>query len=184
MIGFMEMIRKKLRFGIGFMLALFCLLASCTTARPLPDYRDSSFVAELRLITPTITMEASASVEKLSAPTLPRDITLQLKSPEALSDVFLRRSGGIVSLSYDGMTLSGDSLSPLLQAVDLLLSSGEIQRICKTEELGEPLIFAELHSTKENTRYELYLSPDTGAPRVFRTDTFTLEILSFQSTAH
>ena len=176
------MIRKKLRFGIGFVLALFCLLAGCTSPRTLPDYRGSAFVAEIRLLTPTITLEASASVEKLSDPTLPRDVTLQLKSPEALSDVCLERRGGIVSLCYDGITLSGDSLSPLLQAIDLLVASGGIQPICETEELGEPLIFAELHSTKENTRYELYLSPDTGAPRVFRTDTFTLELLSFQPT--
>ena len=154
--GSMEMIRKKLRFGIGFVLALFCLLSGCAAARTLPDYRESAFVAELRLITPTVTLEASATVEALGDPTLPRDVTLQLKSPEALSDVRLCRSDGIVSLCYDGMTLSGDSLSPLLQASDLLVASGEIQPICKTEELGEPLIFAERHSTKENTRYELY----------------------------
>lgn len=179
----MEMIRKKLRFGIGIVLALLCLLSGCTAARTLPDYRDSAFVADLRLITPTVTLEASASVALPDDPTASRDVTLRIKSPQALSDVCLERRGGIVSLSYDGMTLSGDSLSPLLQAVDLLLASGEIQRVCETEELGEPLIFAELHSTKENTRYELYLSPDTGAPRVFRTDTFTLELLSFQNAA-
>ena len=175
----MEKIRKKLFCLLLLPFCVFISFCGCQSSPSLPDYRQSAFYAELRLITPSVTVSGYATVS-LPKDSAQRDVTLVFSEPKALEDVTLTRSNGIVSLQYDGLVLEEQALEALLFMVDLLTSSRERRIVSQTEEYGEPLILAELLPAGNEKSYELYLDPNSGAPRMLRSEDITLVIRSFR----
>ncbi len=149
---------KKL--SLFFLLLLF-LFSSCTHSPPLSAYRDTAFCADLVYFRQNIRICAFAQVAapREESDSLPRDVTLSFREPEALHGLTVTRKNGDIFYEYKGLSMSTDA-TELLRCIDLLL--------------------IEEHKNTEDQSYDIRLSSDTGFPEEIVTSEETLQIQNFQ----
>ena len=136
-------------------LSVLCLFFGCTDANAPPDYKATAFYAEVVYTTEQTRLccEVWVDAPRESGETLPRNVRVSVKAPDALQGLLLTRVDGEIFCEYRGLSKEIGQ-TELLRCADLLLTEDQ---------------------TDEMKRF-----PDTGAPERISSANETLEITNFK----
>jgi hypothetical protein len=174
-----EMMEKlKPYLALLLLSSMLPLLVCCGRSSSLPDYRGTSFSAELRWESEGQTVSAIAEYGPPTEGEAPRELSLFFTSPDALKDARLVRRGERVTFTLHGLTVDGASFDSLLSVAELLLTEGVIESVCDTEWEGLSLRYAEI-KTSDGRLLSLWLDPSDGAPKRLQCGNVDLTVLHF-----
>lgn len=178
----MEKLKPYLIMTLALLLALLtCCSAGCAERIRLPyDYLSAPFRAELRWCEGDLSLSAEVSAAPANVSGKPWDISLRLTAPESVRDIRIERKDGAISLTYEGLTLTGETYEALLRAVDLLLWDAPLEGLCREELMGVPVLYGRRRSEDTQGTVEVWLD-ESGAPRQLCHGALILTVLSFES---
>lgn len=167
---------------IGLAALLLLSLCACAATPTPPDYRLSGFTCEASWMEEALSLRATITVSPPQAQDTPfgqRDLTISFLSPDSLAGVTVCRRSGEISVQLGDVSLDGASSSSWLRVAELLLPDGALSSISRTQENGRSLLYAEIHTTEDDSGCQLYLEPSTGIPLRIRRGAREVEIHAF-----
>lgn len=157
----MEKIKVNRYITLFALAALIFSFVSCNSRVLREDFRDTSFKTLISFCENGINISAYLTATKNRDGT--HDIELEVISPKTLSGFTVHRENGTEYSEFEGIRLSSNNLSTLLQYADIIFQDGDIFIVSKTELDGRSVLFATLGRNDPNG-YEIYLDPDTYIP--------------------
>ncbi len=164
---------QKLRLWIFFLVIFiaFSSLSGCSD-RAIPlDYRQSDFEAEAILNDGAA--ELTVRIQKAAD-----RIQMELLSPDSLSEITFCREAGEEYIICRELRLSADGFEHMLGWLDLLLPTGELILVGKSQINGCEVLGA----VTESSETEIYLDKNTYAPLYIKQGERQISIKGFEFT--
>ncbi len=171
---------EKLKPYLLCLLLAFFLAGCSDRVTPPRDYLSSPFSAELRWSEEDLTISAELTAAPAVRQGAPWDLCLRFTAPDSFAGICVTRKDGALTLTYEGLTLTGEPYAGLCRGADLLLSGDTLRGLCREELWGLPVLYGRRGAPDTGEFTEVWLDPQTGYPKQLRRGQTTLQILSFQ----
>ena len=159
--------------------SVLLLLAGCTQVPGDADftaYQKPPLRAEVTGRTNGVTFGARIELSGLPEDGSPRDARIEYTAPETLCGVAAVRKNGSISVTYDGLELSGEPLSGLLRAADAFsLTADVVGASPEKAEDGTPVTVLEFSDGSV-----VRVDSTSGYPLIIETGDISLRTVRFE----
>ena len=158
------------------------MLPGCNGRLTLPsDYRTAPFRVLLHGENGMTSFEAEGEYFPSEQAKGEWNFTLRVKLPSFSEEIMLTQAEGVRTVSLENFEANADALSLLFAMAELPVAAGEIRVLLKDNTTPEPLFYGQIEKEGESVPIEVWLDPESGAPRQIRRGALSWRIDAFEA---